>query len=63
MMKHAAGSSGLLRRSAVPAGRVQAVRARGASDRAQMQERFLRELAAAQLWLRGEGIPYALVHD
>jgi hypothetical protein len=60
-MKHAAGSSGLLRRSAVRAGRVQAARARGASDRTQMQERFLRELGAAELWLRGEDIPHALV--
>ena len=59
-MKHAAGYSGLLRRSA-PAGRVQPVGARGASDRAQMQERFLRELAAAELWLRAAGIPHAVV--
>jgi len=43
------GNSGLLRRSEAPASRVQAVRARGASDRAQMQERFLRELGAAEL--------------
>ena len=60
-MKHATGSSGLLRRFEAPAGRVQAVRARGASDRAQTQERFLRELGAAELWLRGEGIPHVLI--
>ncbi len=59
-MKHAAGYSGLLRRSA-PADRVQAVQARGASDRAQMQERFLRELGAAELRLRDEGIPHVLI--
>ena len=37
------------------------VGARGASDRAQVQERFLRELAAVELWFRGEGIPHAIV--
>lgn len=60
-MKHAARSSGLPRRFEAPPARVRAVRARGASDRAQVQERFLRELAAAELWLRGEGIPHVLV--
>ncbi|HEX3514099.1 MAG TPA: hypothetical protein VHT26_08880 [Trebonia sp.] len=60
-MKHAAESGGLPRRFEVPTGRVRAVRARGAPDRAQVQERFLRELAAAELWLRGEGIPHSLV--
>lgn len=60
-MKHAAGSNELMRRFKVPAGRVQAARAQDASDRAQVQERFLRELAAAELWLRGEGIPHVLI--
>ena len=60
-MKHAAGSSGLPHRFEAPGGRVQVVRARGASDRAQVQERFLRELGAAELWLRGEGIPHVLI--
>ena len=61
MKSHAAGSGGLLRRTESPGGPVRAVGARGASDRAQVQERFLRELAAVELWFRGQGIPHAIV--
>jgi hypothetical protein len=61
MKSHAAGSGGLLRRTESPGGRVRVVGARGASDRAQVQERFLRELAAVELWFRGQGIPHAIV--
>lgn len=60
-MNHASGSSGLMHRFEVPADQVEAVRAGGAWDRAQAQERFLRELTAAELWLRGEGIPHVLI--
>ena len=36
-------------------------RPRCAPDRAQVQQQFFRELAAAELWLSGESIPHALV--
>jgi hypothetical protein len=60
-MKHATGSSGLQRRAGTAAGRIQTVRARDTSHPAQVQEQFLRELAAAELWLRDEGIPHVLI--
>lgn len=60
-MKQAGRSSGLPRCAVAPDGRGRAGSAGGAQDRAGIRQQFLRELAAAELWLSSESIPHTLV--
>lgn len=58
-MTYPAASRWLLRRSRPRAERTRALRARVPPDDA--RQRFLGELAAAEVWLRNEGIPHAFI--